>query len=1058
LSGHPFETRRQEIVVATAGPASLTPFIPAGLRETLVSGNVEPEHRPAAVAFIHYGEFDRFLAERGEDTAEALDHLVRIVQDSVDSRGVTFMATDVSSDGGKIILTAGVPGTTGNDEEQILLALREIVNTAKSDFPLHIGLNWGHVFSGEVGPSYRRTYTIMGDAVNLAARLMAKAPAGEIYTTAGVLDGSRTTFKVTAPEPFYVKGKKLPIQAFSVGEPEGSRAQAGSGHLALIGRDQELKQMLGAWESVASGVGQVVEVTADAGMGKTRLLEEFLVNSDHERVVRAECRLYQAATPYFPFRALLRGAWGMEDPDPAASEAQLRHLVQLYAPELKPWVALIGRPVGLDLAESPEVMDLEDQFRPVRTMVAVGALLEATVDSPTLFVIEDTHWMDEASRELLAGLQSGLSRFPWLFVLTRRPGDGGFLAPDTGSLTRIQLEPLGIDEAKALIENATEDAPLLPHQIENLAARAEGSPLFLIELLQALRRGGDVDALPHSVEGLIGARIDTLPSADRNVLRRVAVLGAGFRSEHTAAVLPDGAQWQGKGMRRLRDFLVVDQTGWVQFRHALIRDVAYQGLPYKTRLNLHAIVGDSIKKAAGANPDDQAELLSLHYSSARRWPEAWRYSVVAGDNAKTVYANLEAATFYRRALAAARFDDVLEATTKARVAESLGDVLEQSGLFQESVEAYRWATRLVGTDSLRQAELLLKRARARARMGSYRTAFRELAIGCRIVTAVGSEEAWRTRARLTALNAQLRQFQQHPRKALALARQAMAEAEESGEPEALARSYQVLDAAYNMLGQPSQAIFAPRALEIYEQMGDLPGVAIVTNNLGGQAYFEGRWDAAVEYYARAQDAFRRAGNELEVATSGANIGEVQVSQGKFREAEEVLTEAIRISRAHKALDAAIFAELQLARLKLSRGDEDAMAVLARIRSEALAVGHSQSAVEASIYLGLGLVKAEDAEGALELLAEAERASGGEAELYGSSVARVKALALAKLGRLQDAAEVALKGLARAREQGLMYEEALLLRTLAEFATEAEGKELLEEAERLLQQLGVDRAL
>jgi tetratricopeptide (TPR) repeat protein len=286
----------------------------------------------------------------------------------------------------------------------------------------------------------------------------------------------------------------------------------------------------------------------------------------------------------------------------------------------------------------------------------------------------------------------------------------------------------------------------------------------------------------------------------------------------------------------------------------------------------------------------------------------------------------------------------------------------------------------------------------------------------------------------------------------------MAEAEESGEPEALARSYQVLDAAYNMLGQPSQAVFAPKALEIYESIGHLPGVAIVTNNLGGQAYFEGRWDAAVEYYARAQDAFRRAGNELEVATSGANIGEVQVSQGKFHEAEEVLTEAIRISRAHKALDAAIFAEIQLARLKLSRGDEDAMDVLTRIRNEAIAVGHTQSAVEASIYIGLGLVRAEDPEAALELLSEAEGVSGGEAELYGSSVARVKALALAKLGRLQDAGDVAMKGLARAREQGLLYEEALLLRTMAEIASEGDRNQLLEEADRLLQQLGVDRAL
>jgi len=1035
------------------------PFIPDALRETLQSGDVNPEHRPAAVAFLHYGDFDRLLGDQGGSrAAEMLHFLVRSVQEAADRRGVAFLGTDIAGDGGKIILSAGVPQTAGNDEEQMLLALREILSRAQPELSLQVGVNWGYVFSGEIGPPYRRTYTVMGDAVNLAARLMAKAPPGEIFTTQGMLDGSRTTFSYTMPEPFYVKGKKLPIQAFSVGEPEGSRAQAGAGGLALIGRDRELKEMLSAWESAKGGMGRVVEVSAEAGMGKTRLLEEFLIRSVHDRLVRAECRLYQSATPYFPFRALLRGAWGMEEAMPDVSEAYLRRLVQMNAPELEPWLALIGLVLGLDLAESPEVAELEDQFRPARTISAVGALLEATLDTPTLFVIEDTHWMDEASRALQAGLLSGLERLPWLFALTRRPGEEGFVAPDTGGLTRIQLEPLSIDQAKALIDSATEDSPLLPQQVETLARRAEGSPLFLIELLQALRRGGNVDALPHSVEGLIGARIDTLPSADRNLLRRMAVLGTGFRSEHTAAVLREpehDPRWQAKAMRRLGDFLAVDQSGWIRFRHALIRDVAYQGLPFKTRLNLHATVGDSIKQAAGDNPEDQAELLSLHYSEARRWPEAWRFSRVAGDNAKDIYANLEAATFYRRALTAARHDNQLEVAIRARVAESLGDVLEQAGLFQESVEAYRQATRLVGHDPLRRADLLLKRSRARARMGAYRTAFREISIGCRLVTAVGSDEAWRARARLTALSATLRQIQQHPRKALKLARQAMAEAEESGEQQALARSYQVLDAAYNMLGQPSKAVFGERALAIYERMGDLLGVAIVTNNLGGQAYLEGRWKAALDFYGRAQDAFHRVGNEPEAAGSAANIGEVLVSQGKFNEAEQLLTEAERVLRAHKLLDQALFAEIQLARLHLLRDDKEAMKELARIRTEAAKVGHTHWMVETAIYLGLGLVRQGDPGAALELLTEAQRSSGGEAQVYACSLARVRALALAGLGRTEEAAEAVRAGLSQARAEGLVYEEALLLRTKAELAKETEnGDNLLEEAERLLQQLGV----
>lgn len=1044
---------------ASSPPVDLEQFVPRGLRQTLLSGAINPEHRPAAIAFIHYGGFDRLLEESRERSAAVLDELVGVVQESADSHGVAFLATDIAPDGGKIILTAGVPDTVGNNEEQMLLAARDIRDRAPSDLPLHIGINWGYVFSGTVGPAYRRTYTVMGDAVNLAARLMAKAPTGEIYTTRDVLDGSRTTFQVLAPEPFYVKGKKAPIQAFSVGEPEGSRDRE-QVSLPLIGRDEELEALTGAWASASESRGRVFEIAAEVGMGKTRLLQELLATSRPERIVRAECRLYQAATPYFPFRTLLRTAWGLDDPNPASTEAGLAGLVRSKAPELEPWLALVGIPLGLDIAESPEVAELDDQFRPARTLAAVGALLEATSDEPTLFVLEDTHWMDDASRELLAGLISGIERLPWLFVLTRRPGEQGFLAPATPVVTHVELQPLDIEQATDLIQRATVGSPLLPSQVDTLARRAEGSPLFLLELLHALRTEGDVDRLPQSVEGLIAARVDKLPPADRNLLRRLAVLGAGFRLEHTASVLGSSERdprWQARALRRLGEFLSIDNTGWIQFRHILIRDVAYEGLPFKTRRELHALVGDAICQSAGDQPEAQAELLSVHYSQARRWSEAWRYSRAAGNGAKEIYANLEAATFYRRALATSRHLGSLAPDEIADVSEALGDVLELAGLFEESVGAFRRATRLVSEDPIRRADLLLKRARARARTGAYTTAFRELSIGRRIVTEVGSKEALGATARLNALNAQIRQLQEHPQTALRLAKQAMVEAESSGEQEALARSYQVLDAAYNMLGQPSKAVYSERALEIYEKLGDLPGVADITNNLGGQAYFEGRWEDSLRFYSRAQDAFVRAGNEPAAATSGANIGEVLVSQGRLEEAEEVLVEAVRVLRAHNLVGDAIFAEIQLARLRLLQAEVGAMETLRALRTEATETGQIQSAIEAAILIAWGLMNGGEPQAALDTLAEAERGSGGEAELFGCSLARMRAQALAKLGRTDEARAAVEAGLALAREQGLPYEEALLQITEAELTEDPQTrKELLEEAEGLLQQLGVVR--
>jgi class 3 adenylate cyclase len=639
----------------TSPTGDLNQFIPIGQCDLLVGGQVEPEHRPAAVTFIHFHDFDELMEREGPGVAAArLDELVRSVQAAVDPRGVTFLGSDISARGGKIILTAGAPSTTGHDEELMLLAVQGVV-CGSPPLPLSAGVSWGSIFSGEIGTPYRRTYTVMGDVVNTAARLMARAPVGEVYATEETLEGSRTTFAMTPLEPFTVKGKKLPLRAVSVGAPEGSKTHQASG-LPLIGREQELTLLGEAWEEARSGIGQMVELSAEAGMGKSRLLEEFLVSTDPDRVITAECRLYQAATPYFPFRALLRQAWGLEDLDSAAAHKALKALIEASAPELGPWLSLIGVAIGLEIPGSPEVEMLEDQFRPARTMASVDALLEATTIDPTVFIIEDTHWMDDASRELLGGLLAGLSRHPWLIVLTRRPGDDGFVAPADPQVTQVPLLPLGIEQAKVLIFSATEDSPLPPQLVERLARQAHGRPLFLIELLQTIGRSGSLDEIPQSVEAMIASRIDTLPSTDRNILRRLSVLGAGFQLEHIPAVLGDAAQderaWT-RIIRRLSDFVTLDNTGWVQFQHALIRDVAYAGLPFKTRQDLHARVADSIFAACGDNPEEFAEILSLHYFNAKRWSRAWFFSRMAGDRAKEIYANQDAATFYERALQSA---------------------------------------------------------------------------------------------------------------------------------------------------------------------------------------------------------------------------------------------------------------------------------------------------------------------------------------------------------------------------------------------------------------------
>ena len=178
----------------------------------MLSATREPEHRRVTVAFVHFDGTDALLESAGpQAVADYLDQLVTDVQDAVDRHGVTFLGTDIDHDGGKIILVAGAPSTSGDDEENMLVALREVMDKQRH-LEVRVGVNRGPVFVGDIGPSYRRTFTVMGDTVNLAARLMAKAAPGQILATPEVLERSRSEFVATPVAPFYVKGKALPVE------------------------------------------------------------------------------------------------------------------------------------------------------------------------------------------------------------------------------------------------------------------------------------------------------------------------------------------------------------------------------------------------------------------------------------------------------------------------------------------------------------------------------------------------------------------------------------------------------------------------------------------------------------------------------------------------------------------------------------------------------------------------------------------------------------------------------------------------------------------------------
>ena len=346
------------------------------------------------------------------------------------------------------------------------------------------------------------------------------------------------------------------------------------------------------------------------------------------------------------------------------------------------------------------------------------------------------------------------------------------------------LLPLTEEQAAEIVALATDEDPLPPHAVEEIARRSAGNVLFLFELIDMARATGSTDALPDSVEAVIAADIDRLAPSDRTVLRYASVLGARFdprlleASVHGEVELDEGL-WE-----RLHGLVDPDATGAMSFRNTLVRDAAYEGLPFRRRKQLHARVAEAIE-ATSASPEDEASTLALHFAAAGRSAETWRYARLAGERARAVAAHVEAVRFYELALGAARHLRSVEAEERADVLIALADACETGGLFEQAYRALCRATRLVPEDPVQQAGLYVWRQRAQFRRGAYALALRETAKGLRLVEGGTDGPAIAVRALLRALRSENRCQQGNARDAIRLANAAIEDAERVGEDSAL---------------------------------------------------------------------------------------------------------------------------------------------------------------------------------------------------------------------------------------------------------------------------------
>jgi class 3 adenylate cyclase/tetratricopeptide (TPR) repeat protein len=1028
--------------------------LPAMVRAHVESGPHPSEHRNVTIAFVRLDSVDRLIESEGIDVAaEAIAELVADVQRAADGHEVCMLESDLAEGGGALMLTAGAPRIVGDDEERMLLTLREVIERERR-LQIRVGVNRGNVFAGDVGPFYRRVYSVMGDAVNLAARVAAKASPGELYATAAVLERSPTVFQARELQPFSAKGKAKLVQAWSVGAPlTGREHQAVAVHFPLVGRLPELAVLRGAFDDAHAGRGKLVEVVGEAGIGKSRLIEEAAGWIDSERVLSATAESFTATTPYFVWRGLLRqviGA-GWEDAD----ELVLSHLsecVGRHAPELAPWMPLLALALDVDPPITPEVEALAPEFRRAKLHETVIAFLRAMVKEPAVIRIEDAHHLDEASGDLLAALARELDGAPWLVLVGRR--DEPRFDAESRNVIRIEPGPLERDDTLSLAEAATDAAPLNPHVLRLAAERSGGNPQFLRDLLRAAGEGAR-EELPESIEAAAMARIDQLQPHDRTLVRRASVLGLRFHPRFLLDVLgedvrqPDETTW-----RRLEPFFAVDDDGYMRFRRAVVRDAAYAGLAYRTRRRLHAAVARLWEQEYADMLDEVGGMLSLHFHQAGEHEPAWRYGSSAARRAADRFAFASAADLWTRALDAARGLDV-PLSELVDAWEELGAARAHAGALSEAADAFRTARRLAAGDVVREASLLQHHAHVHERSGRTVSAVRAAREGLRLLENERGDEAASVRARLTTTLGAVRQRQGRHAEAARLCAEAIEYAEGCGDELALARACFLLDWALVDLGRRDEAVYSELALAIYDRTGDLDRQAAVLNNLGMFAYWEGAWDEAVDLYERAAEASAQAGDVANAAFGDCNIGELLADQGHHADAEVRLGRARRVWSGTEDGHGVGFATALLGRLAARDGrSEEGLKLLRAARSELRRLGFAGDAALADAYHAEALAfagrAAEARSRARELLNSADSA-GAPALLW-----RVCAAAAAQQGDAEGARVALETALELARDAGDAYETGLAKRALAELGGDGAAR-LRREGDALLTALGAERA-
>jgi len=920
---------------------ALRSFVSEPVADRLVetAGEIPEERRLITALFADVSGFTA-LADRldPEDLVEVIDPVISGLSSVVSRYGgyVEKFAGDA------LLALFGAPVSHEDDAERALLVAldmhRELARMCRAlphdaELTLHCGVNSGHGIARILGSEARMDYAVLGDSVILAQRLESAAPKGETYVGELTYRLTAERFDFESVGKLELKGKSEPVPAWRLLRERRASLPATS-ERALVGRTRELRAIAAVLEGAQAGVGGVLAVAGEPGVGKSRLTAAARerAEADGFRWLQTRCLSYGASLAYWPYADLLRAVAAI-NPQADAEDAadKVRRAVSTEGA-----IPYFTRLLGLPADPDDEVAKLEPEaFRRGLHQAFAWWLSDLAAERPLVLALEDAHWADASSLDVtreLGRLCEEQSLVLWLTARLEAEAALGEIVPGARTIHLEPLDETGIGELVQHVLEGPAPANLVPWVVE----RTTGNPFFVEELVRTLREneilvpadggwslrpGWEKDDVPPTVEGLLSARIDVLPRSAADVLRTASVIGRVVPAPLLGAVFPrPGDLAEGVEtlvQRGFLDRLEEDGSPTLTFHHALVQDVAYSRLLRRQRRDLHRRVAELAESLYGAG-DDVVDLLARHLYLGEAGVKAIDYLVRAGERAKRLFANEEAILHFTRALELA--------SENAEIRLELGDLHELVGNYDEALPLYD-AVRTEASDVRAWCGM----ASTLRRLGEYDEAlavvdraFADERLAGEDLVPLWLEKGWTLSVAgrfdkaidvlLVALDAVGPRRDEHvarillqlgraetvcgrPEKALEHALEAQRIVEEADDLRGVVSAMRLLGDTYRTLGRLDEAAAAlQRGLELAERLGSLEEIGSCLVNLGMVELERRRYPEALAVTRRAIEEFERVRHGAGRAQSYANLAWILWHAGQDQEALAYAERAIEVGR------------------------------------------------------------------------------------------------------------------------------------------------------------------